>query len=144
MKIINLTQTQYRNYANLHSKRNFGQTIEYSMLRFNVNKKRLFLGLIDENNNIHAATLIMIHNINPTVREAIAPNGYLIDYADFELVRTFTTLLKKYLFHEGVTYLITNPMFKYKVYNKDNKIILNNESIYSNLMRLDYKSIGYF
>ena len=41
MKIINLTQTQYRNYANLHSKRNFGQTIEYSMLKFNVNKKRL-------------------------------------------------------------------------------------------------------
>ena len=144
MKIINLTQTQYRNYANLHSKRNFGQTIEYSMLKFNVNKKRLFLGLIDDNNNIHAAALIMIHNINPTVREAIAPNGFLIDYADFELVRTFTTLLKKYLFREGVTYLITNPMFKYKVYNKDNKIIVNNENIYSNLIRLDYKSIGYY
>jgi len=41
MRIINLTQVQYRNYANIHSKRNFGQTIEYSMLNFNANKKRL-------------------------------------------------------------------------------------------------------
>ena len=144
MKIINLTQTQYRNYANIHSKRNFGQTIEYSMLSFNVNKKRLFLGLIDDANNIHAATLILIHNISPTVKEAIAPNGFLIDYADFELVKTFTMLLKKYLLKERVVYLITNPMFKYKVYNKDNKIILNNEHIYSNLLKLDYQSIGYF
>ena len=144
MKIINLTGTQYRNYANIHSKRNFGQTIEYSMLSYNANKKRLFLGLIDDNNNIHAAALIMIHNISPTVKEAIAPDGFLIDYADFELVKVFTNLLKKYLFHECVTYLITNPMFKYKVYNKDNKLILNNENIYSNLIRLDYKSIGYY
>ena len=144
MKIINLTSTQYRNYANIHSKRNFGQTIEYSMLDSNVKKKRLFLGLIDDMNNIYAATLILIHNISPTIKEAIAPNGFLIDYADFKLVETFTTLLKKYLLKERVIYLITNPMFKYKVYNKDNKIILNNENIYSNLLKLDYQSIGYF
>ena len=144
MRIINLTGTQYRNYANIHSKRNFGQTIEYSMLSFNVNKKRLLLGLIDDTNNIHAAALILIHNISPSVKEAIAPNGFLIDYANFELVETFTNLLKKYLLKERVIYLITNPMFKYKVYNKNNKLILNNEYIYNNLIKLDYQSIGYF
>lgn len=144
MRITNLSITQYRNYANIHSKRNFGQTIEYSMLSFNTNKKKLFLGLIDDNNNIHAAVLILVRSISTTVKEAIAPNGFLIDYANFELVRTFTEELKKYLNKEHITYLITNPMFKYKVYNKKNILIENNENILYNLYNLDYKSIGYF
>ena len=143
MRLINLTLTQYKNYSNMHSKRNFGQTIEYSMLNFNTNKKKIFLGLIDEDNNIHAAALILLHSITSTVKEAIAPNGFLIDYANFELVNTFTTLLKKYLRQEKVAFLITNPMFKYKVYNKNNVVIENNENILGNLYRLGYKNMGY-
>jgi len=120
MKLINLTQTQFRNYANLHSKRNFGQTIEYSLLKQFNNKQRLFLGLTDDNNNIHAATLIIISNITPTVKEAYAPNGFLIDYANYELVNIFIKELKLTLQKEKVTYLVTNPMFKYKTYTKNN------------------------
>ena len=144
MKIINLTLTQYRNYSNIHSKRNFGQTIEYSMLNFNTTKKKLFLGLVDNDNNLHAATLILIRNISSTVKEAIAPNGFLIDYADFKLVRTFTEELKKYLAMERVTYLITNPMFKNKVINKQNIVIQDNCEILNNLYNIGYESIGYF
>ena len=144
MKIVNLTLTQYRNYSNVHSKRNFGQTIEYSMLNSNTSKKKLFLGLIDNDNNIHAATLILIRNISSTVKEAIAPNGFLIDYADFNLVKTFTEELKKYLAMEKVTYLITNPMFKNKVINKKNIVIEDNSNILSNLYKVGYENMGYF
>ena len=55
MKIIVLTQTQYKNYSNIHNERNFGQTIEYSLLEENCSLKKLFLGLIDESNNLYAA-----------------------------------------------------------------------------------------
>ena len=144
MKIINLNSTTYRNYANIHSRRNFGQTIEYSMLKYNIDKKRLFLGLVDDDNNLYAATLILIHSIRPGILEAIAPNGYLIDYANFNLVRIFTEELIKYLKKEKVTYLVTNPMFKYRVYNKKNHIIENNESLLNNLYNLNYKSLGYY
>ena len=144
MNIVNLTATEYKNYARTHNYRNFGQTTEYSSLLFNTNKKRLFLGLVDDNNNINAASLILISNITPTIYEAVAPNGFLIDYEDFELVKTFTELLKKYLLKKGVTYLITNPMFKNKVYNKNNYIIQNNDNILNNLIKANYKSIGYF
>lgn len=143
MHIIELTQTQYKNYSNIHSKRNFGQTIEFSMLKNNVNKKRLFLGLVDNFNNLQAATLILITNVSPSVKEAIAPNGFLIDYANFSLVKTFTEELKKYLLKEKVTYLITNPMYKHKIYNKQNQLIENNESIINNFYTLGYKNIGY-
>lgn len=143
MKIINLTQVQYRNYSNLHSERNFGQTIEYSLLPENGSEKKLFLGLIDDSNNLSAATLILIKNISPSVKEAYAPNGFLIDYSNFSLVKIFTEELIKYLKTEKITYLITNPMFKYKVYNKKNTTIENNVNILDNLIRLDYKDIGY-
>ena len=122
MKIIDLTQVQYRNYSNIHNQRNFGQTIEYSLLPENSNDKKLFLGLIDDSNNLCAATLLLIKNISPSIKEAYAPNGYLIDYSNFELVKTFTEELTKYLQKEKVTYLITNPMFKYRIYNKQNNI----------------------
>ena len=144
MKIISLNSTEYRNYAAIHSRRNFGQTIEYSMLKYNTDKKRLFLGLVDDLNNIYAATLILIHSVKPGIYEAIAPNGYLIDYANFELVKTFTEKLVKYLQKEKVTFLVTNPMFKYKVYNKNNYLIENNESLLNNLYNLNYKSLGYY
>lgn len=143
MKIIVLTHTQYRNYSNIHNQRNFGQTIEYSLLEENRKHEKLFLGLADESNNLLAATLLLVTTISPSIKEAYAPNGFLIDYANFELVKTFTEELTKYLKFQKITYLITNPMFKYKAYNKANIVIENNENIFNNLIKLDYKSIGY-
>ena len=143
MKIIVLTQTQYKNYSNIHNERNFGQTIEYSSLEENRSLRKLFLGLIDESNNLYAATLLLIKNISPSIKEAYAPNGFLIDYSNFNLVRTFTEELTKYLKNERITYLITNPMFKYRIFNKKNIQLENNQNILDNFIKLDYKPIGY-
>ena len=143
MKIVTLTHTQYRNYSNIHASRNFGQTVEYSLLEENIKFEKMFLGLIDIDNNLCAATLLLVKNIAPNIKEAFAPNGFLIDYANFELVRTFTEKLIEYLKQYRITYLITNPMFRLRVYNKDNNLIENNQNILDNLIRLDYKQIGY-
>lgn len=143
MRIINLTQTQFKNYSNIHSNRNFGQSIEYSKLPEYSNNSKLFLGLIDDNNNLLCASLIIIKNITPTVKEAYVPNGYLIDYNDNNLLKIFTNKLTEYLKLEKITYLIINPMFKYKIYNKKNNIIENNYNILNNLYSLGYKDIGY-
>jgi lipid II:glycine glycyltransferase (peptidoglycan interpeptide bridge formation enzyme) len=143
MKIIVLTQTQYRNYSNIHNERNFGQTIEYSLLEENRKYNKLFLGLTDNSNNLHAATLLIIKNISPTIKEAYAPNGFLIDYANFDLVKTFTEKLIEHLKKEKITYLITNPMFKLRITNKEKQQLDNNQNILDNLIKLDYKPIGY-
>lgn len=143
MKLINLNQSQYRDYSNTHNYRNFGQTIEYSMLENNREKKTMFLGLVDSNNNIEAATLLLITNITSLVKRAEAPDGFLIDYSNFELVKIFTEELKKYLLREKITYLVVNPMFKLTVRNKDNVLIEDNTNIYNNLLSLNYKSLGY-
>lgn len=144
MKIINLTETQYKNYSRLQKNQNFGQTVEFSLIHENIHKRKLFLGLVDENNNIHAATLILIKDISPLIKEAIAPNGYLIEYQNKELLKTFTEELKKYLLKEKITYLITNPMFKLKVFNKSNTLTENNQFIYDYLIELGYRNLGYY
>ena len=144
MKIVELNEQTYKEYASIHSKRNFGQTIEYSRIEANRNKETLLLGMMDDYDNIYAAALILVRNVSTGIKEAVAPNGFLIDYSDFNLVKEFTNLLRNYLFKERITYLITNPMFKYHVYNKKNIMIENNENIYDNLLKLDYRSIGYF
>lgn len=144
MKIINLTETQYKNYSRLQKNQNFGQTVEFSLIHENIHKRKLFLGLVDENNNIHAAALILIKDISPLIKEAIAPNGYLIEYQNKELLKTFTEELKKYLLKEKITYLITNPMFKLKVFNKSNTLTENNQFIYDNLIELGYRNLGYY
>ena len=64
MFITSLTQTQFRNYSNIHNQRNIGQTIEYSNLPINSNDKKLFLGLVDNKNDLYAAALILIKNIS--------------------------------------------------------------------------------
>lgn len=143
MTIINLTQTQFRNYSNIHHQRNFGQTIEYSKLPLYSDHQKYYLGLVDNSNNLLAATLILIKNITTSVKEAYAPNGYLIDYSDFELVKTFTEELTKYLKKEKITYLITNPKFKYRTISKQNITIENNINLLENLYRLNYQNIGY-
>lgn len=143
MKIVVLTQTQFKNYSNIHNARNFAQTVEFSFLKNNVKSDKLFLGLVDEKNNLCAASLLLIKSISPNIKEAYAPNGFLIDYSDFELVRIFTEKLKEFLKDHKVTYLITNPMFKLRLYNKQNNIIENNQNILDNLIKLDYKQIGY-
>lgn len=143
MKIIILNQTQYQNYSRIHKQRNFGQTIEFSRLPIYSDYKKIYLGLIDDNNNLLCASLILIKNITPTIKEAYAPNGYLIDYNNSNLLKIFTEKLTEYLKLENITYLITNPMFKYRIYNKKNILIENNISILNNLYSLEYKDIGY-
>lgn len=141
MKMIELTQIQFKNYSRIHSQRNIGQTVEFSLM--NHFAKKLFLGLIDDNNNIHAASLILIKKIKNQGIEAIAPDGFLIDYSNFELVKTFTIELKKYLNKKKVTFLITDPMFKYKIYDNKYNLIKNNQDILNNFISLNYKDIGY-
>ena len=49
MKIIELTETQFKNYSKLHSSRNYFQTVEYANTKPNYNI--IFLGFINESDN---------------------------------------------------------------------------------------------
>ena len=142
MRIIELSELQFKNYSNVHSERNYFQTIEYAKMQFINHYKPLYLGLIDDNDNVLAATLILEQEIKGN-KMGYAPGGFLIDYKDLNLLETFTNELKKYLEKLEYLFIRMNPLFPYKVYNRHGKIIKDNSLILNKLNSLDYQNIGY-
>ena len=141
MHIIELTELQFKNYSNIHSKKNYKQSIEYAKLKDNNGYKHLYLGLIDDHNDVHAATLILEKDINNKYRYGYVPNGYLIDFNNLDLLKTFTDELKIYLKKLNYIYVRINPLINYQVYNSDFILKENNSDIINEIKQLGYDFI---
>lgn len=136
MKIIELTETQFKNYSKLHSSRNYFQTIEYANVKSNYN--RLLLGFINENDNtIMGATLILEKSINK-FKIGIVPGGFLIDYDNDNLFKDFITLLKDYLKASNFVYLTVENKATYKMYDKNGEVIYFDTNIIKILDELSF------
>lgn len=138
MHITQLTELQYKNYSNIHSKKNYKQSVCYAKLKSLDGYKPIYLGLVDNDNNVHAATLLLEKSINSKLKYGYAPNGYLINFYNLVLLKTFTIELKNYLKKENYIYLRFNPLINYQVYNSDFILKENNSSIIN-----EFKKIGY-
>lgn len=138
MQIIELTELQFDNYSNLHSKRNYKQSVPYAKLKEINGYKPLYLGLIDEYKNVHAATLILEKPMNNKHKYGYIPNGYLINFYNLDLLKTFTNELKLYLKKLNYVYVRINPLVNYQVYNSD-FILRENNSGFVN----EFKNMGY-
>ena len=121
MKIIELTETQFKNYSKLHSSRNYFQTIEYAKLLSKYS--RIFLGFINENDNtIMGAVLLFERNVL-SFKVGYVPGGFLIDYDNDNLFRDFITSLKSYLKERKFIYVTTENSSTYKMFDKNGEVI---------------------
>lgn len=141
MHIIELSELQFRNYSNMHSRKNYKQSIEYAKLKGINDYKPLYLGLIDSNNDVHAATLVLEKDINNRYKYGYIPSGYLINFNNFDLLGTFTNELKIYLKKLNYVYVRVNPLINYQVYNSDFILKENNSYIINDIKKLGYDFI---
>lgn len=141
MQMITLTEIQFKNYSRIHSKRNYMQTVEYANVMTKYGYAKLYLGLIDEFNNVIAATLILEKRIKGKYKVGYIPNGFLIDFDNEILLNNFTVHLKDYLNKLNFIYVRLEPNFAYKVMDKNNNIIKNNINILDNMRKLGYLHI---
>lgn len=141
MHIIELTELQFKNYSNIHSKKNYKQSVEYAKLKQTNDYRPLYVGLIDDNNNVHAASLILEKNINNKHKSGYIPSGYLINFYNLDLLKTFTIELKNYLKKLNYVYVRINPLINYQIYNSDFILKENNSGIINELKKLDYDLI---
>ena len=141
MHIIELTELQFKNYSNIHSKKNYKQSVEYDKLKQENGYRPLYVGLIDDDNNVHAASLILEKKLNNKHKYGYVPNGYLINFYNLDLLKTFTIELKNYLKKLNYVYIKINPLINYQVYNSDFILKENNNGIIQELEKLDYKLI---
>lgn len=144
-KLKGLTNDEFDEFSKNYNISTVYQTSQYALTMNNQDYDSILLGLVDSNNNIQAATLILITN-NRKFKFAYSPRGYLIDYRNEELVTLFTRFIKEYLNKNNVVTLKINPpIFKTIYYIKENNIYKNNyyDHILNFLISLGYKHLGY-
>ena len=136
MKIIELTETQFKNYSKLHSSRNYFQTIEYANIMNNYN--RLFLGFINENDNTIMGAVLLLERSVLKFKVGYVPGGFLIDYDNDNLFRDFITSLKNYLKEKKFVYLTTDNKTTYKMFDKKGQVIYFDTNIIKLLDELSF------
>lgn len=145
MYLKELTNEEFTEFTNSFIQNSIYQTTEYAFVMNKQGLDSLFVGLIDEENKIVGATLLLLEK-KFGFKYAYAPRGFLLDYTHYSLFETFTKLIKKYLGKKDVIAVKICPMIVKNIYNKDNQLIGKNKNeqlILSYLKKLGYYHLGY-
>lgn len=145
MILKELTNNEFTKFTDYFSVHSLYQTQEYAFTMNNQNFESVFLGLINEQNQIVAASLILIDKIN-NFKYAYAPRGFLLDYTNFELFSTFTKEIKKYLNKKNVIAIKLNPYvlrYTHEPYTNLTRKDPNYDTIFNYFKKLGYRHLGY-
>lgn len=145
MGIKELTADEFKNFTQNYNIGSIYQTSEYGFVMNHQNYSTIFLGLNDENNNILAASLVLIEK-RKNFKYAYAPRGFLIDYNNYSLLECFTNEIKKYLGKQNIVAIKINPLIVKSIYDKKYDVLATNNyfnNIMENLKKLGYYHFGF-
>lgn len=145
MELKELTNEEFNKFINKYSLSSIYQTIEYGFVMNKQKYESIFLGLINDTNDIAAASLILIEKLGQ-FKYAYAPRGFLIDYTDVDLLTSFTNEIRKYLRKKNVIAIKICPLIAKTKFTPSINVTLANpsyEKIFSNLKNLKYYHLGY-
>lgn len=145
MKIITLNPKQFDEYTKNHRYRNYYQTSTYANLMIKFGYNVHYLGIVNENNTLIGASLILYKEVFMGNKIAYAPRGILFDYENREQLLTLGDKLKQLLGKQGFILLRMDPYIISTIRDKDGNIInLNNEieMIQSNLENAGFNYKG--
>ena len=145
MKVVTLSPAQFTRFANTHRYRNYYQTTAYgdTMVKFGYNVH--YLGVINENNKLIAASLILYKEVFMSNKIAYAPRGILCNYEDKKELQEIIDKLKKVLGKQGFMLLRIDPYIPETIRDTKGRIInFNNQAsdIIKNLRRLGFSYKG--
>ena len=146
MKIKQITEQEFNNFAKNYPLYSVYQTVEYAKSMENQGFLQLIVGLTDNNNNNIVGASILLIQKHLAYNYAYAPRGFLIDYYDFNLLKTFTYELKKYLSSLDIVAVKFNPLIIKQIHNLKTKTKEDNlkyKEIYINLQKLGFYHYGY-
>ncbi len=145
MELRELTNEEFNTFTDKYFMSSIYQTTEYGFVMNKQKYESLFLGLINDTNDIAAASLILIEKLGQ-FKYAYAPRGFLLDYTDNDLLTNFTNEIKKYLRKRNVIAIKISPMIAKTKFTPSIDVTLINpsyENIFSNLKNLKYYHLGY-
>ncbi len=139
MKLRELSVEEFNTFQNNHPLSNFYQTVNYAMLMAENGYDYDLIGYVDDDNNILAASVILFKSIGIKCFYGYAPRGFLINYNDQELLRSFTEELKKHYYEKNVIFIKTNPNIIVGEVNKEFDIDYNDNYYLKDIL----PSMGY-
>ncbi len=108
MHIKELTIAEFDSYSKNCPIGSYYQSSNYALFMAENGYEYDLIGYVDELGIIKAAALILIKNISITHKYGYSPKGFLIDYFNFDLLKSFTQDLKKY-YAKKLTFIKINP-----------------------------------
>ena len=123
------------NYYNAHfmQSRYWGEVMSYK------NFEPHYL-ILKDNDEIVASALLLRKKLLGKYSYYYVPRGYVIDYDNFDLIKTFTEKLKEYAKKNNAIYIKIDPDLKLHDLDLDGNVIGNNDKF--DLLRF-LESIGY-
>ena len=109
MKLKEINKAEFFDFCKDEDTNNFFQTKEWAELRRKDGWHTYFVGL-DQTGKLKAATLLLAKDI-PFIKKRVfyAPRGYILNYKDLELLRSFTKEIREYVSDKKGLFIKINP-----------------------------------
>ncbi len=148
MELKNLASEQFDDFVRHHpTKSHFLQSAAWGELA--KEKRHLtpyYLGLVDDDEQIVAATLLLKKQLPLGLCYFYAPRGYVIDFSNQKLVETFTHELTAFAKRKKAIYIKIDPDIIWQRQTYDGTVIeeeKKDQKIYKYLLQLGYKHLGF-
>lgn len=145
MKIVKLNSAQFDKFAASHRYRNYFQSSMYGNVMAKFGYRSQYLGIVNDQNKLMGATLIIYKEVFMGNKMAYAPRGILFNYENAENIQELATKLKKVLGKQGFMLLRIDPYIPLTIRDSDGTIMnFNNKgnSIIDNLQKAGFSYKG--
>ena len=145
MKIVKLNSEQFDKFASTHRYRSYFQSSMYANVMMKYGYHTQFLGMINEENKLIGATLLLYKEVFMGNKIAYAPRGFLFNYDSSENLKELAEKLKKVLGKQNFILLRIDPYIPLTIRDFEGNIMnLNNKGteIINNLKKAGFEYKG--
>ena len=139
MHLKELSIAEFDSFAKNFPISSYYQSSNYALFMTECGYDYELIGFVDELGVIKAAALILIKKIGISSRYGYSPKGFLIDYFDQDLLKSFTNSLKHY-YDKKLVFIKINPEIAIGEIDPITKLTNYNQNI---IVRDYLKELGY-
>lgn len=141
MKLVELSKTEFNEFTNYLEICPFEQSVYWANFKSGENWHPYFLGLEDKNKLLGATLLLANENKSIKKRFFYAPQGFLIDYKNYDLLEIFTKEIINFVKEKNGIYLKIDPEILTTEKDEDGRELqggINNLFIKDYLLKLGF------
>jgi len=148
MKLVELDEKIYDNYVKSHpEKSHFLQSAAWGKFSYRMrNLKPFYLGLIDEEENIKGATLLLRKSLPLGYCYFYAPRGFVIDYKNKNLIKSMTREVVAFAKKRRAIFVKIDPDIIYRKENyleEEQRLDYDSKKIIDTLKEVGFRHLGF-